>query len=294
MNVNESLLHPLKRPFSVTDLQPETQENHAGPWQQTWPEGTWRKTLSIDPVTQGATFLLYLPPGYGRAEEAEVAQTHPRGRFEAHTCHEEIFNLGGNYRFGDYYTFPEMGYINHPPNWVHPANQSTDTGVLLLIKNSAPVSFDFTLIPEDWNGVEGTDRGTGNLDYTTGGVTLLPTDAAPWHKLSSINGTELGLEAKHIWQDSGSGWSTWIMKAPRGWVSPVAASTCEGGDEMFLLEGDFTHSRHGRLEATSYYSDSDDISFGGESSENGCVAIRWSKGNSQFSLPDLIEPKQIS
>lgn len=288
VNSTEALARAPRALVSINDIAQETSESHSGPWQQTWPAGTWRKNLGVDPSSQGATFLLYLPAGYGRAEEAAIRSTLPLGRFEAHSCHEEIFNLGGQYKFADWYDFPELGYLNHPPTWVHPADQSTSTGVLLLIKNSSPVDFEFSPIPDGWDGAEGSTLESGGLDAETGGVTMLATNGIPWQKMSASDGTDLGVEVKHLWKDAGSGWSTWIMKAPSGWVSPIPATVREGGDEIFLLEGDLIHSRHGAMAAQSYFCDSDDIEFGGESSENGFLAIRWTRGDEQFTLPAVV------
>lgn len=287
MNQRELLAHAPCAPIDVSAMTAETTASHHEPWQYTWPDGTTRKVLAVDPQTQGATFLLHLPGGYGRAEEAVAAREHEHGRFERHTCHEEIFNLGGSYRFGDFYDFPVMGYLNHPPHWVHPADQSTSTGVLLLIKNSCPVDFAFDPIPAGWDGIEGTGDGSGPLDPTTGGVTMLAVDDVPWQPAPTPDGAESGVQVKHLWQDGAQGWSTWLMQVPPGWRNPLAERTGTGGDELFLLSGDLTHPRHGRLTAQAYYCDPESAAVGGESSETGCVAIRWTRGDAPVTLPEV-------
>lgn len=282
------LAHSPREPISCDEIVKETKEAHLGPWQHTWPPGTWRKNLSVDPDTKGATFLLYLPAGYGRPEEARARQTHPLGRFETHSCHEEIFNLGGQYHFGPWYEFPDLGYLNHPPHWVHPADQSTNTGVLLLIKNSIPVDFEFCPIPDKWDGVEGyMDPISGQISGKDG-VKMLDTKSVPWQPLHTQEGLELGLEAKQLWHDRESNWRTWILRGPSGWTSPIEArESADGGDEMFLLDGDLEHPSYGKLSAPSYYCDPTRILFGGESTKNGFQAIRWTRGESMFELPDI-------
>lgn len=287
MNQRELLAHAPCAAIDVSAMPEETSASHREPWQYTWPEGTTRKVLAVDAVTQGTTFLLHLPGGYGRPEEAVAARQHEHGRFERHTCHEEIFNLGGSYRFGSYYDFPDMGYLNHPPHWVHPADQSTPTGVLLLIKNSCPVDFAFDPIPPDWNGREGIGDGSGPLDCAANGVTMLPVNDVPWRNVKTPDGADAGMQAKHLWHDENGGWSTWLMQVPAGWHNPVAGRGGTGGDELFLLSGDLTHPRHGRLDAQAYYCDPLSAVVGGESSVAGCVAIRWTRGESSIVLPDV-------
>lgn len=86
-------------PVALDDIPVETSATGGRLWQTTWPEGTQRRVFARDDGdTDGSTFLLNFPVGYARPPELEYLKSNPRGRFEYHTCHEELFVLRGRTR----------------------------------------------------------------------------------------------------------------------------------------------------------------------------------------------------
>jgi hypothetical protein len=97
-----------------------------------WAPGAVRRVLAQDSATDAITYVPEIPAGYRRRAEVEYRRTYPAGRFEYHTCHEEGFILAGRYHFGGWYDWNALSYLNHPPTWVHPADQHAPDGARLV------------------------------------------------------------------------------------------------------------------------------------------------------------------
>ena len=277
-------------PISLADVPVETDATTPY-WQINWPEGTERQVLARDGnMVGGDTKILKFPPGYGRPLEVEYEKNYSPGRFEQHTCHEEVWVLEGLLHFGPYYDIVARGYKNHPPGWLHPAHQTTQESVTLLIKNSAEVDFIYEDIPPDWDGTECFAE--SQLPCPSKGVTNVRLDSLPWEPVLDQAGNESGLDARHIWDDEVRGWTTWMMRVPAGWQGQGQGQVMAGGDEMLILEGDLWTDRGNgpvHLVGSNSYSDPEHFVDGGsaERSESGCVAIRWTKGAEHLMLPPI-------
>lgn len=236
------LAHRLSGPTGVDELGVETAEDHAGPWQPNWPAGTERRVLYRDPESGGSLTLLRFPAGYDRLDEAAIAEAGGGQRFEYHSCHEEIVCLEGDYTFGEpeLYDFGATTYLNHPPNWLHPARQRSNEGVLLLVRNSHPVDFGFCPIADDWDGVESYFDAPGVAHSPSRAVTRLDLAELPMSAVFEDGSEREGMRGALLWTDEVLGWETWLIEAeagvtlahpePDGVVGPV-------GDEWFVLEG---------------------------------------------------------
>ncbi len=204
------------------------------------------------------------------------------GVFEMHSNDEEVFVLEGEIRFGPYYTVTAGTYLNHPPYWVHPSEESNDPvqPTTLLTKTSHATDFHFEPIPEGWDGREyfGGPAWDGPRGKGHTALRFLDVPAGPvrWH------GEETGLRARTLWFNPRSGWTTWICEAPAGWVAPGLLESVPGGDEVFLLEGDLT-TRAGEgtatLHAGGYYFSGAVFTWPGgvARSERGFRAVRWTR-----------------
>ncbi len=228
-----------RTPTSYADLRTETYEEHAEPWQWNWQPGTERTVMSVDEETGGSTYLVRFPPGYERPDYRKRPADQAE-KFEWHSCHEEIFCLEGHIRFGDWYVLPEMGYLNHPPRWVHPADQYSEEGCLLLIKNSAPCDFVYCDIPASWNGQEyldGRDPAQPLGADEPPGVTTLALNDLPWRSLRNSAGEDTGVQARHLYHHPTTGWTTWMARIPAGWSGQQFARPA-GAESVFVVEGE--------------------------------------------------------
>jgi hypothetical protein len=230
--------------------------------------------------------LLTLPPGW--------VSPYAGNGLEFHRCHEEVFNLDGVLRFGHWRDFAAPGYLNHPPYWVHPSDESTDTGVRLLVKYAGPFDIDYLPIPPDWDGIEFiAPVGAGLVDPRLRGVTGVDLDTLPWEPVFR-HGSDARptAEAKTLYQNEVTGWTTWLMRLPSGWRGVGPPRTWPAGDELFVIAGDLTID-HGngpvRLTAGGYYCRPDRFVEGGERdfSESGCLAVRWTRNASHLVLPPV-------
>ncbi|GIW05686.1 MAG: hypothetical protein KatS3mg060_0491 [Dehalococcoidia bacterium] len=238
------------------------------------PHGTLRRAIVDEPAGPKTLILTY--PAGTRSRFAD------RG-FEYHSAHEEIFLLDGVIQFGEWYDWKAFGYINHPPYWVHPADQKTDVGATMLAKIDGAVDFGFEPIPPDWDGREYIVEGTP-VKSRARGVSNATLNDIPWEPVFLPGGRDMGFEAKHLNDDPESGWVTWLMRAPAGWRTE-GGRIREGGEEIFLLEGDLTIEGVGRLEGRGYYCDPEKT-ITGKSTERGCLAIRWTQGG-DYLLPPI-------
>lgn len=247
---------------NVAEFRTETSEDHDSDWQFNWPKGTERTILSRDPVTGAATFLLRLPPGYHRPEERARAESGDR-RFEWHSCHEEIFCLRGEIWFGDHYSMRALGYLNHPPYWVHPADQHSESGVTLLIKNSRRVEFEYGPIPQPWNGREYCHVERGSLEDDPNGVTSLSVDAVPWR-------SEDGVRVKPLYQFR-DGMHTELLRLPPKWRG--AAEPDLRREMLFVIDGTL---RIGETELAEWgYCSGAGSQLANASTDTGATVIRW-------------------
>lgn len=213
--------------------------------------------------------------------------SNPHGtarQLEYHPLHEEIFVLEGAIRFGDAYSVTAPGYKNHPPFWLHPTVQTAVGQLTLLVRTSIDPAVMFAELPDAWDAIEGFAPGTPTRCE---GVTRLQLDALAWRPVERVDGEPAGFEAKRIYDDADDGWVTWLMRVPAGWRGTGPRREFRGGDELYVLEGDLTLDA-GRLDAETYFCDPDRWVDGGEaeSSDAGCLAIRWSRGH-DLRLPAL-------
>lgn len=272
-----SLDHSLLRPTSHDQLRTETYDDHDEPWQWNWQPGTERTVMTVDPQTLGSTYLVRFPAGYERRDH----RRRPDGvaeQFEWHSCHEEIFCLEGSIRFGDWYILPEMGYLNHPPRWVHPADQHSAEGCLLLIKNSSPCDFVFREIPAKWDGVEYIDNdpprapGPGEAP----GVTTVTLEDLPWKSLSTAAGAPTGIEARRIY-DHPDGRTTWMARLPVGWSVPDTVDRGEA-EALFVVDGSIEVDGQA-LGLHGYVSNASGLLLApGTRTDTGATIICWSQG----------------
>lgn len=235
-------------------------------------EGGWREQLAIDPRSGAETFLLYI----------DGSRRNDRGHlFEYHTCHEENFLLSGTCDFAGWYEWKSLGYLMHPPYWWHPAGYRFPSGAEILVKLDAPVDFTFTEIPKDWDRREWIAPHAPHWCKNRA-VSNANLDAAPWEPVLLDDGSPAGFEAKHVWDDVETGWTTWLMRAPAGWKGSGARRL--GGDELFLLDGDLTLDGVTLVERGYYYEPETlrDDGF----SQRGFTAIRWTRGEA-WRLPPI-------
>lgn len=272
-----SLDHTLLRPTSRDQLRTETYGDHDEPWQWNWQPGTERTVMTVDPQTRGSTYLVRFPAGYERADH----RRRPEGvaeQFEWHSCHEEIFCLEGNVRFGEWYILPEMGYLNHPPRWVHPADQYSTEGCLLLIKNSSPCDFVFRDIPTEWDGVEYLDDHTPRAPGPgeAPGVTTVALEDLPWKSLSTASGAPTGIEGRRVY-DHPDRRTTWMARLPAGWSVPDTIDR-GGAEALFVVDGSIDIDGQA-LGHHGYVSKASGVLFApGTRTDTGATVICWSQG----------------
>lgn len=244
--------------------------------------GTSRQTLFEDPESGFRTSVMTMGPGW--------SSPYAGNGLEFHSCQEEVFNLSGILHFGRWRDFSAPGYLNHPPYWVHPSDESTETGLRLLVKYAGPFDIDYTPFPENWDGTEFVAR-PDQADVGLPGVTGVNLDDLAWEPVSYQDLTPLHYDAKTLYRNEATGWTTWLMRIPAGWRGVGMRRSTPAGDEMFVLEGDLTVSRPEkvRLTAGGYYCDPDRFIDGGsnELSENGCLAIRWTRNAHHLVLPPI-------
>lgn len=244
------------------------------PTSDMWVPGHLRRVLARDPASGATTYVSEIPPGYRRDHERRYRDARPAGRFEHHRIHEEGVLLEGRYDFGGWYGLDALSYLNHPPTWVHPADQCVPGGARLLMKLSGPLAFDYLDIPEKWDGTEFAVDAAAAGPYE--GVTtrsLVPEDG-----LVRADGSRW----VRLWDDPIAGWTTWFVTVPPGWrgVGPIRDEP--GGDEVFLLEGDarlLIGEELQHLSAGDYACDPERSRSGGpeECSVAGATLMRWTR-----------------
>lgn len=272
-----SLDHTVLRPTPFAGLRTETYDDHDEPWQWNWQPGTERTVITVDPRTAGSTYLVRFPAGYERPQYRHPAPGVPE-QFEWHSCHEEIFCLEGSIRFGSWYVLPEMGYLNHPPRWVHPADQHSIEGCLLLIKNSSPCDFVFRDIPAQWDGVEYLDDGAPRAPRPdeAAGVSTVALDGIPWSPASTATGTPLGFDGRPVYQHP-DGRTTWMARLPAGW-SPPSGADRGAAESLFVVDGSVTVAgepldRHGYASG-----DRGQLLAPDTHTDHGATVVCWSRG----------------
>lgn len=246
------------------------------PTSDMWVAGAHRRVLAHGPGSDAITYVSMIPVGYRRPAEAEQRQRHAPGRFEHHHCHEEGFILRGRYDFGGWYEWNALSYLNHPSTWVHPADQEAPDGATLLMKQSGPLDFVYSDIPEGWDGREypaDPERAGPHQ-----GVSSQPVDPEGGGELDAS-----GRRWQRLWHDQVSGWTTWLLTVPAGWRGGGAGWAEEGGDELFVLSGGLRTRIHGglvELAEGDYVCSPQRYEHGGadEQSVQGCVAVRWTRG----------------
>jgi hypothetical protein len=236
--------------------------------------GVTRQVLSRDSETGATTLLQTMPAGY-RPPNGESPGSR---RFEMHSCHEELFALAGTFRFGTWHTLRALGYLNHPPYWVHPADQFAETSVTFLIKFSGPLDFFFEDIPDDWDGKEYV-HASAPSGAVMRGLSELQVDNLDWVPARRSDGMPLDFHIKVIWHDDFSGWSTFLQRYPSGWQGAGEPRVFEGGDEWFVLSGSLHLGDGVTLKQGDYYCEPDRRIDGGMTahSQTGATVIRWCK-----------------
>lgn len=281
---------PRTPPTNLSDLPAYGPTDSPVYFNPAWPEGSRLRVLTLDETTGANTILAELGPGYRRQSEVDHQARHAPGRFERHSCREEIFVLEGGIEFGDWYRLPSLGYCNHPPGWVHPADIRSEAPVTLLIKTSGPVNFEFRDIDPQWDGREFVVHPDGSLGSDPSGVTALRPWDLPVMTARGPDGGATGFSLRLIWEDPGTGWTTWLLDVPPGWQGTALPERHPGGDELLLLEGDLAVTWQGevhRLQDLGYFCEPDRFPGTGPRwhSERGARAIRWT----QYA-PFVVEP----
>lgn len=285
MTTHPELAHAERDPVAFDDLVVETAEDHVGPWQPNWPDGTTRRVLGRDPVTGGSVTLLTFPAGYDRLDEAAIAAAGGPQRFEYHSCHEEIVSVVGDYGFGEpeLYRFDPPAYLNHPPFWLHPARQRSAEGIMLFVRNSHPVDFGFCDIPHGWDGVEDYAEVAPPPTSPSEAVTMLRLDDVEVAPLAEHGRPLDGVAGALLWADRVTGWQTWLVVAEEGATLATTgdADGTPAGDEWFVLDGEVAFGdggvvigRHG------YRCDPARYPAGGEpaTASSATRALRWVRG----------------
>jgi hypothetical protein len=239
-----------------------------------WVPGHRRRVLAHDPETGAKTYVSEIPPRYRRDHERAYREQHPPGRFEHHRIHEEGAILDGRYDFGGWYDFDAMSYLNHPPTWVHPADQCVPQGARLIMKLSGPLAFDYHDIPSDWDGTEFPLDPAAAAPYR--GVTATSLQAGSGETRSD------GSRWQRLWHDPLHGWTTWFVTIPAGWRGSGSGRERPGGDEVFVIGGDVAlvvGDEVQPLVAGDYVCDPDVLRYGGmaESSRDGALLLRWTR-----------------
>lgn len=245
--------------------------------------GATRRVLWRDDASGSTTFIQTMPGGYRPPNQSQAGDQ----RFEVHSCHEELFNLQGVFHFGDWYQLPSLGYLNHPPYWVHPVDQTTETGVTFLIKLSGDLDFFFYDMPDTWDGHEFVHPDAPERSSSRG-LSSVHVESLAWGTVLSENGAPAGFHARHLWDDEDSGWVTWVARYPSGWNGTGARRVVEGGgDEWFVLQGSIRVDDGLTLRQGDYSCDPERGVDGGAAaaSDEGCVAIRWTRGLDHLRLP---------
>src|SRR5690606_30892924 len=163
----------------------------------------------------------------------------------------------------DYYSMSALGYLNHPPYWVHPADQHSPNGVTLLIKNSGPVDFEYVPIPQKWNGKEfcAVERGIPADDST--GISSLPVVSVPW----AWQGT-FQVRTLYEFRD---GMRTELPRLPPGWRADSESDLQR--EMLFVLDGNL---RVGDKELAEWgYCSGRGSQLAQASTEVGATVIRW-------------------
>lgn len=243
-----------------------------------------KESLRLDPATGGETFILRRSRGMSRADRAHL--------LEYHTCHEQSFLLEGNCNFAGFYQWQAVGYMTHPPFWWHPAGYTFTGPGMTLVKLDKPVDFVYTDVPANWDTTEWfADESDHECKNKV--VSNAHLDAIPWETVSDTNGASAGFEAKRVWDDVETGWTTWLVRYPAGWQGREEWNNLPGGDELYLLDGSLTlHDRGITLTKGGYVYDPDIIIVGGAntSTADGFTGVRYTKGFDHWILPAVQTP----
>lgn len=246
------------------------------------PDGKKYVLLTEDSDTGGWTRILLWPGGIVNSTD------HPAD-FEYHTPQEEIFFLGGAVSFGDFYRADSPAYLNHPPYWLHPAEQrfSPDADAKMLVRLSKPIDTFYVPIPPGWDGREYFDGGRAGPPA----VSVLPLGELTYGPVLHY-GAPTGEEAGVVWRNDAENITTWLWRVPAGWRSTNRSWLVTGAsDEVYVLEGDLVaihDNRRVNLAAGSYYCYPDTLYGGGTaSSETGLLAVRWSSTPPELQLPPV-------
>jgi hypothetical protein len=245
------------------------------PTSDMWVPGHRRRVLAHDVSTGAKTYVSEIPPAYRRAHEQAYREGHAPGRFEFHSVHEEGMVLAGRYDFGGWYDTDAPTYLNHPPTWVHPADQCVPDGARLIMKLSGPLGFEYHDIPSDWDGAEFPLDAAAAAPFegvtrerVHAGIGDRREDGSSWHRL---------------WHDPLHGWTTWFVTLPPRWRGSGAPWERPGGDEVFVIDG-AADLRVGDavlpFVAGDYACDPETVRSGGasERSDSGATMLRWTRG----------------
>jgi hypothetical protein len=246
------------------------------------PDGKKYVRLTEDPDTGGWTRILLWPGGIVNSAD------HPAD-FEYHTPQEEIFFLKGGVAFGDFYRADAPAYLNHPPYWLHPAEQRFAPGAdaTMLVRLSKPIDTFYVPIPSGWNGREYFDSGRSGPPA----ISVLPLDEVVFGPVFQ-DGVPTGEEGGAIWRNDAENITTWLWRVPLGWRSDTPSWRVPGAsDEVYVIRGDLTITHGGRsvtLAEGSYYCYPDVLYGGGPAhSDAGLLAVRWSSTPRELQLPPI-------
>lgn len=242
--------------------------------------------VGVGPTSSTAGFgVINWPKGFHRA----IGRP---GELEWHPEHEEIFVTRGALLFENGAELYAPAYFNHPPFWNHPTVQTTCGEVQFVRHVSGYPQVAFESAPQDWDGSGFFATGVPTRSTP---VDALHLNDLPWREVLNCGGKSSGYEAQHVWSDEDDGWQTWLVRIPPGWTAADAAIEITGaGDEVYVLDGDLTLTRHGEpatLTPGSHFCDPDMFCADPhDSSVAGCLAIRWTRGTlagGRARLPEL-------
>lgn len=240
-----------------------------------------KESLGFDPSNGAETFILRRTEGAKPPED----RSH---LLEYHTCHEQSFLLMGNASFAGWYDWHSPGFMTHPPYWWHPSGYTFTGAGMTLVKIDKPVDFIFTPVPDGWDGLEWfADEKDHECKNRV--IANAHLGSVPWEPVLLPDGSPAGFDAKHVWDDVETGWTTWWMRAPAGWTGRPEWTGAAGGDEIYILEGSLSLAgQNVALGQGGYLYDPEVIVVGAadSSTTTGFSAVRWSKHGNLWTLPE--------
>ncbi len=231
------------------------------------------KELNKDPDTGAIIWVINEPAGFEGSGD---------GRPHYLPVDEEALFLEGTMR-GDPETMYEAGdYLFFPMGFLHSPEDGTETGALILMRLSGPMSYVNIEQPAGkvWSRSDERQMIDGQVNSRRPLSRIRTSDLA-WEELM-IDGERSGERLKMLSHDRTTGACSFLYSVPAGWRSSLGRRSSGRMREWFVMEGDLTTGGPDgvRLDKYSYRCLSAGTAFGGdgEVSEKGCLALAWSDG----------------